>query len=92
MRTQMPEECECIGVFEVTVNFVQRRLLGGCTATVLRGDLLAVSIENKEFRTSRLLVCAVFFFLMAQQSPLWATRFFDHTERRTTGGRTPLDE
>ena len=37
------------------------------------------------------------FFLLAQQPPQWArassfSRFLDHTQRRTTVGRTPLNE
>jgi len=36
-------------------------------------------------------------FCFWHYSPQWArtssfTRFLDHTQRRTTGGRTPLDE
>jgi hypothetical protein len=36
-------------------------------------------------------------FVLARQSPQWAmassfTRFLDHTQRRSTVGRTPLDE
>jgi hypothetical protein len=38
----------------------------------------------------------LFFFSLAQQSPVaWAssvTRFLDSTQRRTTVGRTPLNE
>ena len=39
----------------------------------------------------------VFVFLLWRDSPQWAmaspvTRFIDHTQRRTTVGRTPLDD
>jgi hypothetical protein len=39
----------------------------------------------------------VYFFIIRRSSPPWArassfTRFLDHTQRRTTVGRTPLDE
>jgi hypothetical protein len=98
MRTQIPEECECIGVFEVTVNFVQQRFIRDapqlfCVETCLLSPLKT----NSAFRTSRFLVCAVFFFLMAQRPPLWArassfARFLDYTQRRTAVGRTHLDE
>jgi hypothetical protein len=47
-------------------------------------------------QTLRFLMVIIFFFLQAQQ-PQWAkassfTMFLDHTQRRTTVGRTPLDE
>jgi len=73
-------------------------LVRGCTAAVLLGVLLAVSIENKQCISNKQISCmCCFLFLMAQQPPLCArassfTTFLDHTQRRTTVGRTHLDE
>jgi len=44
-----------------------------------------------------LYVCIYNFFLFGATAPQWAmsfsfTRFLDHTQRRSTVGRTPLDE
>ena len=86
-----------IGVLEVTVNFVQQRLLGDAPQLFcLEYCLLFPLKTNGAFRTSRFLVCAVFFSLW-RNSPQWArassfTTFLDHTQGRTTVGKTHLDE
>jgi len=51
--------------------------------------------KSETFRKIMCLTGLLFFFL--HNSPQWAkassfTRFLDHTQRRTTVGRTPLDE
>ena len=53
-------------------------------------------VQNKWIRAS-IPIHLRFFFVFVATAPLWAmaspfTRFLDHTQRRTTVGRTPLDE
>ena len=73
MRTQVPEKCVCIGVFEVTVNFVQQRLLGDalqlfCVDWCLQSPLKT----NSAFRINRFLV--LFSFFLWRSSPHCGSR------------------
>jgi len=50
-----------------------------------------------QFKEPSLGIVVFFIYLFGATAPEWArassfTRFLDHTQRRTTVGRTPLDE
>jgi len=61
--------------------------------------MISTRLNNTENRSAVLenIEYLIFFFFVWHNSPQWArtssfTRFLDHTQRRTTVGRTPLDE
>ena len=68
--------------------------------------LIHYSVTNLSFHPTQCYISARFFFSFWRYNPLWVcilqpssgaiassrTRFLDHTQRRATVGRTPLDE
>ena len=53
--------------------------------------------QNKVFEPSIIIIIIIIFFLFGATAPQWAkaslfTRFLNHTQRRTTVDRTPLNE
>jgi len=71
------------------------RFLEFCNEAVWPAEMSAASRSvNKSLKRSFCSFCSFFFW---RYSPQWAsassfTRFLDHKQRRTTVGRTPLDE
>jgi hypothetical protein len=64
----------------------------GLCSTVLVNNLILAVLEQEVWRFVHLFII---FSGSAAQRGLWPprhTRFLDHTQRRATVGRTPLDE
>ena len=83
----------------------KRIILQETQTTNLWGEYLANISENNDriekiFTLVNSMICTlikVCLFVSGETAPQWArassfTRFLDHTQRRTTVGRTPLDE
>ena len=63
---------------------------------LLRPTLLSFFVRSQPVSANNFWISG-FFFCFLPNSPQWARasslmRFLDHTQRRTTAGRTPLDE